>query len=641
MASVFFAWYTISLCAALAVYAVWRVRRSWDYQKRIQKALDLVDKFQPSPLQRLSKAKDRGVRILSIDGGGVRGIIPALLLKDLEERISSKSGPLEHLSDHFDLVCGTSTGALIALAHAHKRVRFGDMCALYRTGAVFDTPHGWLTKIPSLLFTFCQYSPAPLEQLLKLMFGEEKMLDQRHEPKIFVVAYEAQTTEPTTVLLTNYCDTEKGSRQVINRCFTWEAARATSAAPLFFPPAVIEGVRLVDGGMSYNNPIELAVEQAEKIWPNRPIDLILSVGTGQPVVQALSKWTLVSTGQMLFNSIAQSEEQIRRVRGKGLSVERLNITGIHCNLDETDENVLQAVESRTRNWIHDNYKSQDSLAEVILGLAPVPSNKSLSLILFRFDAFQDCGYTEDDVSRSMGVQQFANVIEAITVDNRTSQQSNDRFWSTWISALKTKLQSPDLRMARSKKIVLAAKAPISLALFVGLHLKNSAVAFVNFNPVGRKWDCWDFSDVLRTKGPNPAIFDDAQELSLGQTGRVVLFLSLDPSRSFGNDRLEQIQSAVQSRGFQDGVAGVAYLTCKKKTEVDPSMINGLMNELEKFIRFAEECWPKHSGFIVASALPLPLNYLLGTLLNIQTHRSLTFVENVGGVYEIAWTSEKD
>ena len=60
----------------------------------------------------------------------------------------------------------------------------------------------------------------------------------------------------------------------------WEAARATSAAPTFFSPIVIEDVRYGDGGTGWNNPTKEAIGEALNIWPNRPIGCLVSIGTG-------------------------------------------------------------------------------------------------------------------------------------------------------------------------------------------------------------------------------------------------------------------------------------------------------------------------------------------------------------------------
>jgi predicted acylesterase/phospholipase RssA len=60
----------------------------------------------------------------------------------------------------------------------------------------------------------------------------------------------------------------------------WEAARATTAAPTFFLPITINDIEYADGGTGFNNPAELAIDEAHNLWPNRPIGCLVSVGTG-------------------------------------------------------------------------------------------------------------------------------------------------------------------------------------------------------------------------------------------------------------------------------------------------------------------------------------------------------------------------
>ena len=60
----------------------------------------------------------------------------------------------------------------------------------------------------------------------------------------------------------------------------WEAARATTAAPTFFLPIGINRIKYSDGGTGFNNPTELAIDEAHNIWPNRSIGCLVSIGTG-------------------------------------------------------------------------------------------------------------------------------------------------------------------------------------------------------------------------------------------------------------------------------------------------------------------------------------------------------------------------
>jgi predicted acylesterase/phospholipase RssA len=97
----------------------------------------------------------------------------------------------------------------------------------------------------------------------------------------FVVATNALHADSNPTLFRSYgC---KGSNP--NKCFIWEAARATSAAPTFFKPITIAvpapGNTFVDGGLTYNNPAEPALEEAQRLWPDSSKCCLVSIGTGR------------------------------------------------------------------------------------------------------------------------------------------------------------------------------------------------------------------------------------------------------------------------------------------------------------------------------------------------------------------------
>lgn len=100
--------------------------------------------------------------------------------------------------------------------------------------------------------------------------------------KTFVVATSTRVAGPPVLMRTynNFPSFEAFPAKV------WEAARATTAAPTFFLPITINDIEYADGGTGFNNPTELAIDEAHNIWPNRPIGCLVSVGTGlEDVIQ--------------------------------------------------------------------------------------------------------------------------------------------------------------------------------------------------------------------------------------------------------------------------------------------------------------------------------------------------------------------
>jgi predicted acylesterase/phospholipase RssA len=98
--------------------------------------------------------------------------------------------------------------------------------------------------------------------------------------RTFVIAKRHLTHESPAVLFRSY---EVDGTEI--QCTILEAARATSAAPTYFPEAEIDGNLYVDGGIGYNNPTEEAIREAHRIWPGREIGCLVSLGTGlmQPI----------------------------------------------------------------------------------------------------------------------------------------------------------------------------------------------------------------------------------------------------------------------------------------------------------------------------------------------------------------------
>ena len=214
--------------------------------------------------------------LLSIDGGGTRGIIPAAIIEFLEE----KSG--RNLWESFDLTAGCSTGGILALASMLRRTDGTDLVALYNSFAEEVFP--FQRRLP-----ITEYSVEPLENLLETQFGEITMAPRLRDPKTFVVTKRNRETKP--FLLRNYTiSSSKHEGTTGWKCS--EAARATSAAPTFFKPFGKDGDSYTDGGVGFNNPVELLYDEAFALLSSNsreksfainecPIAYIVSIGTGK------------------------------------------------------------------------------------------------------------------------------------------------------------------------------------------------------------------------------------------------------------------------------------------------------------------------------------------------------------------------
>lgn len=233
-------------------------------------------------------------RILCIDGGGIRGIIPGMALAALEERAGR---PVHEL---FDLVAGTSTGGILALGLTCRdpddpgRARYAaeDLVELYTDhGATIFDRHG-LRAVPGLgLLTDMleeKYPAGPLEGVLDDYFGDARLKDALVD--VIVPAYEIERRVPF------FFKSRRARENDDYDYFVRDVARATSAAPTYFEPHRIDAgddyYSLVDGGVFANNPTMCAIAEALTVTrqaaaedgdtDDRALDLVVaSLGTGE------------------------------------------------------------------------------------------------------------------------------------------------------------------------------------------------------------------------------------------------------------------------------------------------------------------------------------------------------------------------
>lgn len=225
-----------------------------------------------------------GLRILSLDGGGVRGIIQIVALQRLEALI----GLNLPLGQFFDLIVGTSAGGLVALGLGQDKLsatqcieKFKTIC---KTGFQLRAWAG-LWRVLSIWFSGSIYQSDAIENALRGAYKPEELFGLRNIeqvssswPRVAVTT----TVETDCWLLANYNQGDS-KRYLKSGIATYEAARATSAAPLYFEPYTsdINGAVCRDGGLRENNPSTVALNESRELWgENAKIDLFLSLGSG-------------------------------------------------------------------------------------------------------------------------------------------------------------------------------------------------------------------------------------------------------------------------------------------------------------------------------------------------------------------------
>ena len=246
----------------------------------------------------LREAQIKRVKVLSIDGGGVRGIIAGSIVlaieTELQRRLCDNNA---RLAQHLDVLAGTSTGSILSALYLlpadpspSVEVLLKNPSAQFRFSAV-DALDLYLNQAPKIFGTSFMskmwtmggwdgplYSPKPLEDMLQGYVGST-MLSQLVRSYI-AVAYDIDAGEPYTFSCTN-------GRASTEDYFLRDVIRASSAAPTYFPPASIipagksESRHFIDGGLVANNPSVCALSQVREEHGDDAEVVMISISCGR------------------------------------------------------------------------------------------------------------------------------------------------------------------------------------------------------------------------------------------------------------------------------------------------------------------------------------------------------------------------
>jgi uncharacterized protein len=187
-------------------------------------------------------------QILALDGGGIKGLFSAAVLAALEEDLGTT------IAQHFDLIAGTSTGGIIALALG-LGVRPKEIVEFYATEghSIFKNPYRWRSVQQ---WFFRKYSQEPLKKALTKVLGQRTLGDSTK--RLVIPAYNLGEND---VYLFKTPHHPRLTRDW--RVPAWQVALATSAAPTYFPASKHVGnIRHIDGGVWANNPTLVGILEA-------------------------------------------------------------------------------------------------------------------------------------------------------------------------------------------------------------------------------------------------------------------------------------------------------------------------------------------------------------------------------------------
>lgn len=252
------------------------------------------------------------IKVLSVDGGGIRGIIPLSVLIEME-KCSGK--PISQL---FDFIAGTSTGGVISLGlvkpdkEGNPQFSAQKLLDLYSTQANQIFSKSLIRKIKTIGGLFgSKYDINNVYKVLYEYVGETKLSEALTD--IMLTAYDIENRSPYFFKSTKAkIHNERDFRMI-------DAGIATASAPVYFSPVKInipnsdEYLSLIDGGVFANNPSMNAYIEARKLFPDSEI-LLVSLGTGQstkPILYdhaknwGILKWAFAILG-VVFDGISDN-----------------------------------------------------------------------------------------------------------------------------------------------------------------------------------------------------------------------------------------------------------------------------------------------------------------------------------------------
>ncbi len=258
--------------------------------------------------------KDRDFRILSIDGGGIRGVFPAAVLAGLEETLTNG----QPIGTYFDMIVGTSTGGILAIGMG-AGYSAGQLRDLYMQRGRHIFPPAWdnvlgraCTWLRNTIWNVgtYRYERDELERVLDDLVGTKLFGESR--TRLVIPAFEGRFSEIAVFKTRHHADYGMDWRKTMK-----DVALATSAAPTIYRAHENDGYTFVDGGVWANNPLMLGVIEALSCYdvPRERIK-VLSLGCGDdPYVVSKGmlggghwRWRQIIFAAMRLQSLAATNQ---------------------------------------------------------------------------------------------------------------------------------------------------------------------------------------------------------------------------------------------------------------------------------------------------------------------------------------------
>lgn len=348
-------------------------------------------------------------RILSLDGGGIRGALTLAYLQQMEDilRKQHNGDPAFRLCDYFDLIGGTSTGSIIASCLAIG-MKVSDIKNMYFElgGKIFAKKYKWWNIFQVDDFIKAGYDAKPLEEELKKVFGDMKLGDDnRIKTGLCIVAKRADTNSVWPLInhpKGKYYDSVDGTNKEI---LLWHAVRASAAAPTYFLPQVINvgggmaEAAFVDGGVSMaNNPaLQLLMVATLNGFPfkwkmGEDNILLVSVGTG------MSKWEKIPA-RVSKNNLLNWAKEIPDMLMQDASWH--------------NQAILQWMSKCDTPWTIDG-----EIGDLSTDLIAPDANKKSLLTYLRYNLWLDADNLKKLMNKEYSAKQVADLVEMSNAGSR-------------------------------------------------------------------------------------------------------------------------------------------------------------------------------------------------------------------------------
>jgi predicted acylesterase/phospholipase RssA len=297
----------------------------------------------------ITQKPSTGVKILCLDGGGMRGLFEIKILEYICIKLygSASKQNTNKFINQFDLIAGTSTGCIVTAALIMGYSLTDIRKLFYSMGKdIFKNSYmNLFGNIYGYLRSGDYYNHQVLIDFLDNILGNKQMYEL--DKKFIIVATANKTNILTPYLFKSYDDLS-GPYESCKDITLVDSIRASTAAPTYFAPYFdLNGNRYLDGGLTANNPTEIAIFEAYNLFPRQTIDLILSIGTGK-MKPGTPSTSLLGLNDEIINMVANSDATHIRVLewindyASSVNYFRFSPDNLgSIRLDTTDQNILE------------------------------------------------------------------------------------------------------------------------------------------------------------------------------------------------------------------------------------------------------------------------------------------------------------